>query len=301
VLSDTRFISLGLVRLTWPTLWQAKKPTPYITSLEVIPPGGVEVFGVATGQISLSGVAVGTRTVRGIGVAQISIFGSAVGKREVKGVATGTISLTSGVLSVRTVFGVATGSISLTGTATGVGTPPAPEIFGVATGTLTISGSASGVRTVKGIATGLLTIVGTASSVRSVFGSAVGTLTIFATASGYGMLPYVPLTGTVTGTFKFDDSTPAVNTTVTFTPEPTLLLDTTDNVILVTVPITVTVNPGTGVLSKILVATNDANVKPYDWSYRATVVTPAGRDRSFLLKVPAGQTIDLSDSLALAG
>lgn len=106
-------------------------------------------------------------------------------------------------------------------------------------------------------------------------------------------LPGNVSTGTVTGQFtKLDGS--ASSGEVIFVPSVPYVLDASANVVLTSQPLTARLD-ATGAFSKVLVATNDADLNPLNWTYYVRVALDGQPDVTFSMSVLGGQTVDIAD------
>lgn len=88
----------------------------------------------------------------------------------------------------------------------------------------------------------------------------------------------------------------ALGGTVTFTPSVTQLIHATSNLIILSQPITVTLDAN-GSFSTKLIATDDTDLNPTGWTYTVSFVLPGTpvSVRPFSITVPGGSTQDLAD------
>jgi hypothetical protein len=93
----------------------------------------------------------------------------------------------------------------------------------------------------------------------------------------------------------------ALGGTVTFTPSVTQLIHTGSNVIILAQPITVALDVN-GAFTTKLVATDDIDLNPQDWTYTVSFALSgtAVRVTPFSITVPAGSTQDLADIIPVA-
>jgi len=114
-------------------------------------------------------------------------------------------------------------------------------------------------------------------------------------------LPPSVSTGTVTGTYTLVDGT-AAQGRVSFTPSVRYLLDASDNVILLPESMDADLDVD-GSFSIELVATDDPDLNPVDWTWRVDVATKRGGARvhySFFMNLASGSTVDLADVTPVA-
>lgn len=97
-------------------------------------------------------------------------------------------------------------------------------------------------------------------------------------------------TCTVTGKFIDIQGNP-VSGSLTFTPQPTALLDQDVTTIIVTKPFTATLD-SSGAFSIVLPATDDPDINPVDWTYAVSENFLGGR--KYNIYAPQSTTIDLS-------
>jgi hypothetical protein len=100
-------------------------------------------------------------------------------------------------------------------------------------------------------------------------------------------------TGTVTGTFTDDDGTAAAGK-VYFIPPVPYLLDPSADTIVVLYQHIVTLDAN-GDFTQVLVATDDTDLSPVDWTWQVRIELQGKPPRSFPIAVPAGSTRDLAD------
>lgn len=108
-------------------------------------------------------------------------------------------------------------------------------------------------------------------------------------------------TATVTGQFiDSENGTPAAGT-VEFVPAPCYLIDAEGDLIVISDPVTVTLDD-TGAFSVALLSTDDPDLNPNGWTYSVIVrlVDPV-RVRSFSIEAPEGTTVDLADAVPVDG
>jgi hypothetical protein len=112
-------------------------------------------------------------------------------------------------------------------------------------------------------------------------------------------LPGNVSTGTVTGTFLGSDGAPARGT-VRFTAEAPYVLDADADAILVSLTHTAELDI-TGAFTVELVATDDANLLPLDFTYRVQPRVYGLTMPAFSIEVPSGSDQDLADIAPAAG
>lgn len=101
-------------------------------------------------------------------------------------------------------------------------------------------------------------------------------------------------TVTVSGTYLHPDGT-AMRGKLLFRPEPAILTSATHGVLMLGT-IEADVDEDTGVASAVLLATDDPDVTPVDWTYRVTERWYDAPERSYPLSLPAATpTVDLAD------
>lgn len=106
-------------------------------------------------------------------------------------------------------------------------------------------------------------------------------------------LPALVSTGTVTGKFTTDDGNPSVGK-VYFIPTVPYLLDGGDNVI-VELNQHILILDANGEFTQVLIATNDADLNPIDWTWKVVIRLEGKPPREFDIAVPAGTTSALAD------
>lgn len=100
-------------------------------------------------------------------------------------------------------------------------------------------------------------------------------------------------TGTVTGTFTEDDGS-ASSGRVIFIPRVPYLLDATADTVVVLRQHIVTLD-GSGAFSQVLVATDDVDLDPINWTWIVRVELNGQAKRNFDITVPAGSSRNLAD------
>lgn len=100
--------------------------------------------------------------------------------------------------------------------------------------------------------------------------------------------------GTVTGRF-IDSNGTSIEGSVTFTPSPKRLINASAEPTPVTIlpkPVTVTLDGGA--FTQALVATDDGDNNPHNWTYHVAFKFTGASADSFSIEVPEGATVDLT-------
>lgn len=89
---------------------------------------------------------------------------------------------------------------------------------------------------------------------------------------------------------------PSASSMIKFTPVPDYLTNTTDNEITILNPVLVTIDTN-GFFSVDLVATDDPESSPINWTYTVEIFLPDRQIDPFSIQVETGQTLDLADAV----
>jgi len=163
--------------------------------------GTASVSGSASGTFDITGSSTATALIVGLSSGSLPLSGNATGSvgSTITGSAAGTLPLAGSAAATVSIAGLAAGSLPLTGSAVA-----SMIVRGLADGAFPLSGSASGNVQVAGTADGTLPLTGSSTTISTITGSAAGTLSLTGASSAivvvYGQADGIlPLTGEATG------------------------------------------------------------------------------------------------------